>query len=53
MLGKPVTECTADGVVYGGNRLDAKTIIWAAGVRASRAAEWLGAPADRAAPRAG
>src|SRR6266702_3129755 len=47
-LGKPVTECTADGVVYGGNRLEAKTIIWAAGVRASRAAEWLGAPADRA-----
>jgi hypothetical protein len=45
---KPVTECTADGVVYGGNRLEAKTIIWAAGVRASRAAEWLGAPADRA-----
>jgi NADH:ubiquinone reductase (H+-translocating) len=47
-LGQPVTECTADGVVYGGNRLDARTIIWAAGVRASRAAEWLGAPADRA-----
>src|SRR6266403_1759333 len=48
MLGEPVTECTADGVTYGGRRLDAKTIIWAAGVRASRAAEWLGAPADRA-----
>src|SRR3954470_8130470 len=48
MLGKPVTECTADGVVYGDNKLDAKTIIWAAGVRASRAAEWLGAPTDRA-----
>jgi NADH dehydrogenase len=48
VLGKPVTECTADGVVYGGNKLDAKTIIWAAGVRASRAAEWLDAPADRA-----
>jgi len=47
-LGQPVTECTADGVVYGGNRLEAKTIIWAAGVRASRAAEWLDAPADRA-----
>src|SRR5438552_12763890 len=47
-LGKPVTECTADGVVYGGSRLEARTIIWAAGVRASRAAEWLGAPADRA-----
>jgi NADH dehydrogenase len=47
-LGKPVTECTADGVVYGSNRLEARTIIWAAGVRASRAAEWLDAPADRA-----
>jgi NADH dehydrogenase len=48
MLGQPVTECTADGVVYGDQRLDTKTIIWAAGVRASPAAEWLGAPADRA-----
>jgi NADH dehydrogenase len=48
MLGQPVTDCTADGVTFGGNRLDARTIIWAAGVRASRAAEWLGAPADRA-----
>src|SRR2546426_4075670 len=48
MLGKTVTECTADGVVYGGNRLEARTIVWAAGVRASRAAEWLNGPADRA-----
>jgi NADH:ubiquinone reductase (H+-translocating) len=48
VLGKPVTECSIDGVVYGGDRLEAKTIIWAAGVRASRAAEWLGASADRA-----
>jgi NADH dehydrogenase len=48
MLGQPVTECTADGAVYGGKRLQARTIIWAAGVRASRAAEWLGAPRDRA-----
>jgi NADH dehydrogenase len=48
VLGQAVTECTADGVAYGDNRLDAKTIIWAAGVRASPAAEWLGAPADRA-----
>lgn len=47
-LGQPVSECTADGVVYGGRSLEAKTIIWAAGVRASPAAEWLGAPADRA-----
>jgi NADH:ubiquinone reductase (H+-translocating) len=48
VLGQPVTECTADGVVYGGNKLEARTIVWAAGVRASRAAEWMNAPADRA-----
>ena len=48
MLGAPVTDCSADGVVFGGQKLEARTIIWAAGVRASRAAEWLNAPADRA-----
>ena len=48
VLGKAVSECTADGVVYGGEALKAKTIIWAAGVRASPAAEWLGAPSDHA-----
>jgi NADH dehydrogenase len=48
MLGSPVTECSADGVIYGGKTLEARTIVWAAGVRASRAAEWLNAPADRA-----
>jgi NADH dehydrogenase len=48
MLNQAVTECSADGVVYGGQSLQAKTLIWAAGVRASPAAEWLGAPADRA-----
>ena len=47
-FGAPVTDCSADGVVFGGNKLQARTIIWAAGVRASRAAEWLNAPADRA-----
>src|ERR1700761_8219904 len=48
ILGQPVTECSADGVVFGGKPLQARTLIWAAGVRASRAAEWLNAPADRA-----
>jgi NADH dehydrogenase len=48
VLGKAVTECSADGVVYGGESLQSKTLIWAAGVRASPAAEWLGAAADRA-----
>lgn len=47
-LGRPVTECDGDGVVFGGRRLHARTIIWAAGVAASPAAEWLGAEADRA-----
>ena len=48
VLNQAVTECTADGVVYGGKPLPAKTLIWAAGVRASPAAEWLAASADRA-----
>ncbi|MDP3694151.1 NAD(P)/FAD-dependent oxidoreductase [Bradyrhizobium sp.] len=48
VLGQAVTECSADGVVYGEKKLAAKTLIWAAGVRASSAAEWLRAPADRA-----
>jgi NADH dehydrogenase len=47
-LGQPVSECSSDHVVFGGRTLEARTIIWAAGVRASPAAEWLGAPADRA-----
>jgi NADH dehydrogenase len=48
VLGRAVTDCSADGVIYDGKKLEAKTIIWAAGVRASPAAEWLGAPHDRA-----
>ena len=47
-LGQAVTAVDANGVVYGGTRLEAGTIIWAAGVLASPAAKWLGAPADRA-----
>ncbi|HBL9576387.1 TPA: NAD(P)/FAD-dependent oxidoreductase [Salmonella enterica subsp. enterica serovar Kentucky] len=47
-FGQPVTECSAEGVVYGGQPLPAKTIIWAAGVTASPAARWLKTEADRA-----
>ena len=47
-LGNPVTQCSAAGVVYGGKAVAASTIIWAAGVAASPAADWLGATADRA-----
>jgi len=48
ILGTPVTECSANGVVYGGKLLSAKTILWAAGVQASPAARWLNTPSDRA-----
>jgi NADH:ubiquinone reductase (H+-translocating) len=47
VLGKPVSECDADGVVFGGQTLAAATILWAAGVQSSPAAQWLDAPADR------
>ncbi|HKY00132.1 MAG TPA: NAD(P)/FAD-dependent oxidoreductase [Steroidobacteraceae bacterium] len=47
-LGTAVTECHADGLGIGGERVAAGTILWAAGVRASPAAEWLGIEPDRA-----
>ncbi|WP_332702151.1 NAD(P)/FAD-dependent oxidoreductase [Devosia sp.] len=47
-LGEAVSAVDAHGVVYGGKRLDAETIIWAAGVQASPAAKWLGLEPDRA-----
>ncbi len=43
-----VKSVDAEGVVYGGTRLEAGTIIWAAGVAASPAARWLGVEPDRA-----
>jgi NADH dehydrogenase len=43
-----VTECRKDGVVLKNGRIDSDTIIWAAGVKASPAAQWIGAEADRA-----
>ena len=47
-LGQPVSACRAEGIELGGAFLLARTILWAAGVAASSAAEWLEAPADRA-----
>jgi NADH dehydrogenase len=43
-----VTKCDVRGVDTDGGRIDAGTIIWAAGVTASPAARWLNAEADRA-----
>jgi len=47
-LDAAVTEVDAEGVVAGGERIAARTVLWAAGVQASPAARWLDAPADRA-----
>jgi NADH dehydrogenase len=46
-LGAPVTDCSAEGVTLGGSeRIETRTIVWGAGVRASRAAKWLQCEAD-------
>ncbi|HLZ84596.1 MAG TPA: NAD(P)/FAD-dependent oxidoreductase [Caulobacteraceae bacterium] len=42
-LGHPATACDVDGVIVAGERLEARTIVWAAGVSASPAGQWLGA----------
>ncbi|HEU4517117.1 MAG TPA: NAD(P)/FAD-dependent oxidoreductase [Steroidobacteraceae bacterium] len=47
-LGQAVTDCVAEGIDIGTEHIAAGTIIWAAGVRASPAARWLGVDADRA-----
>lgn len=47
-LGAGVTDCESDGVSMGGERIECRTIIWAAGVMASPVGEWLGVETDRA-----
>jgi NADH:ubiquinone reductase (H+-translocating) len=47
-LGSAVTDCNSSGVVVGGKAVAANVVLWAAGVRASAAAAWLGAAADGA-----
>jgi NADH dehydrogenase len=47
-LNAQVIGCDAQGVTLQHDRIDAHTIIWAAGVAASPAARWVGCPADRA-----
>jgi NADH dehydrogenase len=43
-----VTSCDAAGVIAGGERIEARTIVWAAGVMASKVGSWLDARTDRA-----
>jgi NADH dehydrogenase len=45
-LGAAVTSCDSNGVETSAGRIEAATIIWAAGVKASPASAWLGGPRD-------
>ena len=47
-LGASVADCDCSGVSLGRERLQTRTIVWSAGVKASPAAQWLGAESDRA-----
>jgi NADH dehydrogenase len=46
--GTMVTGCDVRGADTSAGRIETATIVWAAGVQASPAAQWLGAPHDRA-----
>jgi NADH:ubiquinone reductase (H+-translocating) len=47
-LGVSVTDCDCSGVSLGRERLQTRTIVWAAGVKASPVTEWLAVDSDRA-----
>ena len=46
-LGVRVTAADCGGVSLGSERIEARTIIWGAGVMASPAGRWLGVPTNR------
>src|SRR5215813_4999214 len=47
-IGAAVTDCDCSGVSLARERIETRTIMWAAGVKASPAAEWLAVASDRA-----
>jgi NADH dehydrogenase len=47
-LNAAVTDCTREGVRIGETFIPSRTIVWAAGVEASPAGKWVGAPTDKA-----
>jgi NADH dehydrogenase len=47
-VGASVTEVDGGGVSVGQDRIEARTVVWAAGVMASGAGRWLGAETDGA-----
>ncbi len=48
MTSSRVTNCDAAGVTVDGEKIEASTVIWGAGVIASPAAKWIGAEHDPA-----
>jgi NADH dehydrogenase len=48
LVGRAVTRCDPEGAEIGNERIESRTLIWAAGVAASPAAGWLDAKRDRA-----
>ena len=46
-LGAVVTGCSCAAVFLGDERIETRTIMWAAGVKASPAGAWLGVDTDR------
>lgn len=47
MTGTRVEAIDAEGVTIGGRRIGSRTVIWAAGIRATPVGSWLGAKLDR------
>jgi NADH dehydrogenase len=47
MTSSPVLECDGRGVDLAGGRIEAGSVIWAAGIMASPAAQWVSAERDR------
>jgi NADH dehydrogenase len=47
MTSSPVLQCDERGVDLTGGRIDAGSVIWAAGIMASPAAQWVSAEHDR------
>jgi len=47
MTSRPVLECDGRGIKLAGGRIEAGSVIWAAGITASSAAQWVSAEHDR------
>ena len=47
-LGAPVTALDGLGLTVGGERIETRTVLWGAGVQASKLVKSLGAPLDKA-----